>query len=901
MKAWDENENSGGKPMVRRAGYMGHLRSMANSLNDFLPSSVLVQPKNGTTGATGGAAVSQTAATPLTNGECVPDGAQFTPPPPCSIDAADRSNSETQLGELLCAMIPIEVRMRWGNFVQGDLARSNNAAFINYANFPNSSSSSSVSTDDEVSRYKISDEAISAALQNGSSRRHWELAVSPLLVPSIVGCFMHSTLPTVLLSRVNLQAYQHYCSNQSLSASFPDFFGYAEDEFDDSRERLDVVVEQALSGLNFNLSIQEDTTNNALFEQACNELVITEDGDEVGDEAAGLPIVCMESNSPSQLCSSVRPTAEASVSPNVDGDRRRIEETGTSPILCRQPGDHHSLTQGVSAAVEESQVPADGHLKGLSLTYLKEVFCSLTTSNEQQQENLSASTMKENDPDRSYGHLREASRRGDEALPDLASTTVASVTDVSPPRLLLTGRTPNHELQHADRHTPPLLSSPPLSPSPVRDLHPRLALAPGPTPSNGQPIMSVARSRRLSASPTADHPPWVDVVDDLGSPVMRGSLNSVLSANGASAAPLGDPTADSVLPRRYTSQKYTWSASSSVPGPSSFTASMRETQTELQDVVSSELPDANSFVLPRVALLTTDVSSDSSAASSSSSLNPAISVTREKLDSVGSPASVAVYSSTADPVSASAATSAMFVTYDQAPVFSLPAFSIPRPIQPTVRSHRLTRLSLPNGQKAVEAAAAEAALETPNSASPTSYRAAINTPEIVMQILNGTVPDSASIGRRLPASGPAPSVFEDRSRVKRLVGQLTEDEEEEEGRFSPRRSWGGRHTLPPVSNGSMVPLESPQCVLLSRRPPPFVISESELDEEEDDDDEEEEEEDVDGDGYPADPLTSVAFQWLRPTELYFSIHPSRALVRAHTAQLSHLAHQRTPLPLGYRP
>ncbi|VDN32672.1 unnamed protein product, partial [Dibothriocephalus latus] len=46
------------------------------------------------------------------------------------------------------------------------------------------------------------------------------------------------------------EAYQNYCSNQSLSATFPDFFGYAEDEFDDCRERLDVVVEQALSGLN---------------------------------------------------------------------------------------------------------------------------------------------------------------------------------------------------------------------------------------------------------------------------------------------------------------------------------------------------------------------------------------------------------------------------------------------------------------------------------------------------------------------------------------------------------------------------------------------------------------------------------------------------------------------------
>ncbi|VDN49640.1 unnamed protein product [Dibothriocephalus latus] len=45
----------------------------------------------------------------------------------------------------------------------------------------------------------------------------------------------------------------------------------------------------------------------------------------------------------------------------------------------------------------------------------------------------------------------------------------------------------------------------------------------------------------------------------------------------------------------------------------------------------------------------------------------------------------------------------------------------------------------------------------------------------------------------------------------------------------------------------MAPLELPQGVLLNRRPPPFVISESELDEDDDYD-----EDDVDGEGYPVE-------------------------------------------------
>ncbi len=46
-----------------------------------------------------------------------------------------------------------------------------------------------------------------------------------------------------------------------MAISFPDFFGYPEDEFEDSRERLDVVVDSTFNDLGFTLVMQEDTVS----------------------------------------------------------------------------------------------------------------------------------------------------------------------------------------------------------------------------------------------------------------------------------------------------------------------------------------------------------------------------------------------------------------------------------------------------------------------------------------------------------------------------------------------------------------------------------------------------------------------------------------------------------------
>ncbi len=57
------------------------------------------------------------------------------------------------------------------------------------------------------------------------------------------------------------KAYNRYINAPSMAISFPDFFGYPEDEFEDSRERLDVVVDSTFNDLGFTLVMQEDTVS----------------------------------------------------------------------------------------------------------------------------------------------------------------------------------------------------------------------------------------------------------------------------------------------------------------------------------------------------------------------------------------------------------------------------------------------------------------------------------------------------------------------------------------------------------------------------------------------------------------------------------------------------------------
>ncbi|TGZ62861.1 hypothetical protein CRM22_007196 [Opisthorchis felineus] len=140
--------------------------------------------------------------------------------------------------------IPADAWANWCEFVSGPLAEANEKSFINFAEFPNSVSSS----DQTASNYKPSDMAISQALQN---------------------------------------AYANYCT-RPLTSTFMDQFGFAEDEFVEPSNHPNWVLDARLAEVSFALHINEDMENSTLFEQACNDIIQLND-EEVGKEGICIP------------------------------------------------------------------------------------------------------------------------------------------------------------------------------------------------------------------------------------------------------------------------------------------------------------------------------------------------------------------------------------------------------------------------------------------------------------------------------------------------------------------------------------------------------------------------------------------------------------------------------------
>ncbi|CAL8073378.1 unnamed protein product [Calicophoron daubneyi] len=132
---------------------------------------------------------------------------------------------------------------RWCEFVTSKLVESNEKCYVNYGDFPNSLTSS----DQTAPEYKLTDLAISQALQN---------------------------------------AYANYCS-QSLTSAFMDNFGFVEDEFLESQTHPNLLLDSRLSEVSFSLHVNEDSENGEIFEQACND-AIQLNGEDVGKEGIRL-------------------------------------------------------------------------------------------------------------------------------------------------------------------------------------------------------------------------------------------------------------------------------------------------------------------------------------------------------------------------------------------------------------------------------------------------------------------------------------------------------------------------------------------------------------------------------------------------------------------------------------
>uniref|UniRef100_A0A5K3FP53 Serine/threonine-protein phosphatase 6 regulatory subunit 2 n=1 Tax=Mesocestoides corti TaxID=53468 RepID=A0A5K3FP53_MESCO len=556
MTVWVENENGRSESGFRRAGYMGHLRTIANLLVSFLlPStagSVGVSPNEikEDNDTEDGFDVDDDDDIEVLRDDDDDDGRLNNSPNKTSFRSVGDTEMPADGTARQCADRAAEVRLcvtrdlsastweNWQEFVRGDLARVNQASFINYDNFPNSLSSSSTLSENEVNP-----------------------------APSYV------SPGSTLMSSVE-RSYNQY-NTQNLAVSFPEVFGFSEDEFDESADRFDDEIEGALSDLAFSLAIQEDNDNSALFELSCNEVVIAPDGEEVGNESIGLPIVCVETQStpPGHVNGSPKGVRSVTPMPQSKAETCAVAEVGGN-------------ADGVTA--KSSSPP-------LSLSRLKEVFEEVRVETENAE--ISAAADAEED---FLGFLAPSSRRqtnGSVSPPPCTNSFV-------------------HEGDLSSSGTGPTL--PFFSPT---DLQPQLALAPGPTPSNGRPVISLGQVRRLSSSSSSpnDSPPSVEN--------------------------LSSPTFDHWSPVE--------------PKLSS----------PISKISSPDLPDVESLVLPRLILDDSKIGVRTSSQLTSSF-------------------------------------SSMFLRNEKHAVVGVAAAPLPRPIQPTVRSHRLARTPLlkPNGH--VESAAA---------------------------------------------------------------------------------------------------------------------------------------------------------------------------------------------------
>ncbi|KAL5965943.1 Serine/threonine-protein phosphatase 6 regulatory subunit 2, partial [Taenia solium] len=101
------------------------------------------------------------------------------------------------------------------------------------------------------------------------------------------------TSPTLLSPEVALQAYNRY-KMQPLTMAFTENFGFRENEFDVSSGILEELLDSLFGDLSASLILQEYTQADALFDEVCNTIIKTPDGIEVGKLSSGWPVICIE-------------------------------------------------------------------------------------------------------------------------------------------------------------------------------------------------------------------------------------------------------------------------------------------------------------------------------------------------------------------------------------------------------------------------------------------------------------------------------------------------------------------------------------------------------------------------------------------------------------------------------
>ncbi|KAH9280342.1 Serine/threonine-protein phosphatase 6 regulatory subunit 3 [Echinococcus granulosus] len=270
------------------------------------------------------------------------------------------------------------------------------------------------------------------------------------------------TSPTLLSPEAALQAYNHY-KTQPLTLAFTENFGFRENEFEVPSGVLEELLDSLLGDLGASLIMQEYTEAEALFDEVCNTIIKTPDGMEVGNVSAGCPVICIEPQRNQSTASVIQlPSPSQQLSPSKS--RERVS-------LCAARRRDSAERQAQSYNVR-------------SIDWLTGVFDEVHT--EILLESEDTLTLFDSEEVEEARLPQDMSDQAEISEMDFFHCALSPVPSTRSPTTVGEKEKEKEEKEISDDLA-----------GLENDLRTQLALVPGPTLSNGRPMMSFGRSRRL--------------------------------------------------------------------------------------------------------------------------------------------------------------------------------------------------------------------------------------------------------------------------------------------------------------------------------------------------------------------------------------------------------------------
>ncbi|CDS37827.1 serine:threonine protein phosphatase 6 [Echinococcus multilocularis] len=270
------------------------------------------------------------------------------------------------------------------------------------------------------------------------------------------------TSPALLSPEAALQAYNHY-KTQPLTLPFTENFGFRENEFEVPSDVLEELLDSLLGDLGASLIMQEYTEAEALFDEVCNTIIKTPDGMEVGNVSAGCPVICIEPQRNQSTASVIQlPSPSQQLSPSKS--RERVS-------LCAARRRDSAERQAQSYNVR-------------SIDWLTGVFDEVHT--EILLESEDTLTLFDSEEVEEARLSQDMSDQAEISEMDFFHSALSPIRSTRSPTTVGEKEKGEEEKEISDDLA-----------GLENDLRTQLALVPGPTLSNGRPMMSFGRSRRL--------------------------------------------------------------------------------------------------------------------------------------------------------------------------------------------------------------------------------------------------------------------------------------------------------------------------------------------------------------------------------------------------------------------